>query len=81
VREHIAAENVHDIELAIATFHHPRHEVAPFGEVQNYLLTREVNPSIAASSFRIGAKETTANGPVSGILMLVWKREGHNVHS
>lgn len=31
VREHIAAENAHDIPRAIATFHHPRYEVAPFG--------------------------------------------------
>jgi steroid delta-isomerase-like uncharacterized protein len=31
VREHIDAENAHDVERAIATFHHPRYEVAPFG--------------------------------------------------
>jgi len=31
VREHVDAENAHDIGRAIATFHHPRYEVAPFG--------------------------------------------------
>jgi steroid delta-isomerase-like uncharacterized protein len=31
VREHIDAENAHDVPRAIATFHHPRYEVAPFG--------------------------------------------------
>jgi steroid delta-isomerase-like uncharacterized protein len=31
VREHIDAENAHDVRRAIATFHHPRYEVAPFG--------------------------------------------------
>jgi len=31
VREHIEAENAHDVSRAIATFHHPRYEVAPFG--------------------------------------------------
>src|SRR5215472_4046708 len=35
VREHIAAENAHDISRAIATFHHPRYEVAPFGSVSD----------------------------------------------
>jgi len=35
VREHIAAENAHDISRAIATFHHPRYEVAPFGSVND----------------------------------------------
>ena len=31
VREHIDAENAHDVPRAIATFHRPRYEVAPFG--------------------------------------------------
>ena len=31
VREHIEAENAHDVRRAIATFHRPRYEVAPFG--------------------------------------------------
>lgn len=31
VREHIAAENAHDIDRTLATFHRPRYEVAPFG--------------------------------------------------
>src|ERR1700756_1741082 len=35
VREHIAAENAHGISRAIATFHHPRYEVAPFGSVSD----------------------------------------------
>jgi steroid delta-isomerase-like uncharacterized protein len=35
VCEHIAAENAHDISRAIATFHHPRYEVAPFGSVSD----------------------------------------------
>ena len=35
MHEHIAAENAHDISRAIATFHHPRYEVAPFGSVSD----------------------------------------------
>ena len=35
VREHIAAENAHDISGGIATFHHPRYEVVPFGSVND----------------------------------------------
>ena len=35
VCEHIAAENTHDISRTIATFHHPRYEVAPFGSVSD----------------------------------------------
>ena len=31
VREHIEAENSHDVARAVATFHRPRYEVAPFG--------------------------------------------------
>lgn len=31
VREHIEAENAHDIARTLATFHRPRYEVAPFG--------------------------------------------------
>lgn len=31
VREHIAAENNHDIPRTLATFHRPKYEVAPFG--------------------------------------------------
>jgi steroid delta-isomerase-like uncharacterized protein len=31
VQEHIDAENAHDVPRAIATFHHPRYEVAAFG--------------------------------------------------
>ena len=33
VREHIAAEKAHDISRTIATFHHPRYELAPFCSV------------------------------------------------
>ncbi len=31
VNEHVAAENRHDIEATIATFHHPRYEMIPLG--------------------------------------------------
>lgn len=31
VREHIDAENRHDVEGTIATFHYPRYDVAPLG--------------------------------------------------
>jgi steroid delta-isomerase-like uncharacterized protein len=33
VQEHIAAEKAHDISRTIATFHHPRYELAPFCSV------------------------------------------------
>ena len=32
VREHIDAENRHDVEGILATFHYPRYDVAPLGE-------------------------------------------------
>ena len=32
VREHVEAENRHDIEAAVATFDRPRYEVMPLGE-------------------------------------------------
>jgi steroid delta-isomerase-like uncharacterized protein len=32
VREHVAAENRHDIDAAVATFDRPRYEVMPLGE-------------------------------------------------
>jgi steroid delta-isomerase-like uncharacterized protein len=31
VNEHVAAENRHDVEATIATFHHPRYEMMPLG--------------------------------------------------
>jgi steroid delta-isomerase-like uncharacterized protein len=33
VREHADAENRHDFDLALETFHHPRYELVPIGEV------------------------------------------------
>ena len=33
VQEHIAAEKAHDISRILATFHHPRYELAPFSSV------------------------------------------------
>ena len=35
VQEHIAAEKAHDISRTIATFHHPRYELAPFCSVSD----------------------------------------------
>jgi steroid delta-isomerase-like uncharacterized protein len=35
VQEHIAAEKAHDIPRAIATFHRPRYELAPFCSVSD----------------------------------------------
>jgi steroid delta-isomerase-like uncharacterized protein len=35
VNEHVAAENRHDIEATIATFHHPRYEMMPLGEASD----------------------------------------------
>jgi steroid delta-isomerase-like uncharacterized protein len=33
VREHAESENRHDFDFALATFHHPRYELYPSGEV------------------------------------------------
>ena len=33
VREHVAAENAHDVQRVLATFHSPKYEVMPTGEV------------------------------------------------
>ena len=35
VREHVAAENRHDVEATIATFDRPRYEVMPFGDASD----------------------------------------------
>jgi steroid delta-isomerase-like uncharacterized protein len=35
VREHIAAENAHDVLRAISTFQHPRYDVAPLGAISD----------------------------------------------
>jgi steroid delta-isomerase-like uncharacterized protein len=33
VREHMESENRHDFDVTMATFHHPRYEIVPTGEV------------------------------------------------
>jgi hypothetical protein len=33
VREHMESENVHDFDVTMATFHHPRYEIVPTGDV------------------------------------------------
>ena len=33
VREHMESENVHEFDRTMATFHHPRYEIIPTGEV------------------------------------------------
>lgn len=33
VREHMESENVHDFDVTMATFDHPRYEIVPTGEV------------------------------------------------
>jgi steroid delta-isomerase-like uncharacterized protein len=33
VREHMESENVHDFDTTMATFHHPRYEIVPTGDV------------------------------------------------
>jgi len=35
VREHMESENVHDFDATIGTFHHPRYEIVPTGEVHD----------------------------------------------
>jgi steroid delta-isomerase-like uncharacterized protein len=35
VRKHINAENLHDVDGVIASFHYPRYDVAPLGEVND----------------------------------------------
>lgn len=35
VRTHMESENVHDFETTLATFHHPRYEIIPTGEVHD----------------------------------------------
>jgi hypothetical protein len=33
VREHMESENRHDFQTTLATFHHPRYEIVPTGDV------------------------------------------------
>jgi len=33
VREHMESENRHDFDVTLATFHHPRYEIVPTGDV------------------------------------------------
>ena len=35
VREHMESENVHDYDVTIGTFHHPRYEIVPTGAVHD----------------------------------------------
>ena len=35
VREHMESENRHDFDVTLATFHHPRYEIVPTGEVHD----------------------------------------------
>lgn len=35
VHAHLDAENSHDVEATVTTFHHPRYEVAPLGVVSD----------------------------------------------
>jgi steroid delta-isomerase-like uncharacterized protein len=35
VREHMASENVHRFDVTMGTFHHPRYEIVPTGEVHD----------------------------------------------
>src|SRR5919201_1409511 len=35
VREHMASENRHEFDVTMATFHHPRYEIVPTGEVHD----------------------------------------------
>ena|SRR6516165_5261440 len=35
VREHMESENVHEFDVTLATFHHPRYEIVPTGEVHD----------------------------------------------
>ena len=35
VREHMASENRHEFDVTMATFHHPRYEIVPTGDVHD----------------------------------------------
>ena len=35
VREHMESENRHEFDVTMATFHHPRYEIVPTGEVHD----------------------------------------------
>ena len=35
VREHMESENVHRFDVTMATFHHPRYEIVPTGEIHD----------------------------------------------
>jgi steroid delta-isomerase-like uncharacterized protein len=35
VREHMESENVHRFDVTMGTFHHPRYEIVPTGEVHD----------------------------------------------
>ena len=47
VREHMESENRHEFDVTMATFHHPRYEIVPTGEV--YDGPEEVQGYFAAS--------------------------------
>ena len=60
VLEHMESENVHDFDVTIGTFGHPRYEIIPTGEV--YDGTEEVADTTArhARRFPISATRTIA---------------------
>ena len=35
VREHMESENRHEFDVTMGTFHHPRYEIIPTGEVHD----------------------------------------------
>lgn len=57
MREHTESENVHDFDVTIGTFSHPRYEIVPTGEVfdgeeavrRYFLETRTAFPISATS--------------------------------
>ena len=60
VQEHIAAEKAHDISRTIATFHHPRYELAPFCSVSDG--NQAVHDPLAARTLCRSAAYWTAYG-------------------
>jgi steroid delta-isomerase-like uncharacterized protein len=82
VRAHIEAENRHDIEAAIATFHTPRYEVIPFGgatdgaeAVQGLLhglLTGYPDLHIVISTIHHAERAVIVEGSLTGTQLGAW---------
>ena len=63
---HSAAETAHDLDAVIATFHHPRYEIVPTGEVFDGEVIRESKKIVEWARDNPASGAERASGQVGG---------------